>query len=126
MFKAFCSCVITPYDLSANCSRAGNVLVRGVITGAEGNITASLLVDMLQVWLLTSTEEIIVTLGQQSFIVNSQCPPRVNSASPDLCDELAVATPLQQTNGGIVGGSFVGGMILGVLGCVVILCSGIW
>ena len=69
--------------------------MRGVITGAEGNITASLLVDMLQVWLLTSTEEIIVTLGQQSFIVNSQCPPRVNAASPDLCDKLHVDVDLQ-------------------------------
>ena len=142
MFKVFCNCTVDFHNLSVNCSTSGNLLVRGVITGAEGNITASLLVDMLQVWLLTSTEEIKVTLGQDSFKVNTQCPPRVNSALPDLCDKLPVRVDLQEvdivttskqqnlssrsTSGVIVGGTLVGGMIVGFLGCIIVLCIGIW
>ena len=126
--KVFSNFKVDFYNLTVNRSTSGNLLVRGVITGAEGNITASLLVDMLQVWLLTSTEEIRVTLGQQSFKVNSQCPPRVNSASPDLCDKLHVCVVdiSRSTSGVIVGGTLVGGMILGVLGCIIVLCIGIW
>ena len=126
--KVFSNFKVDFYNLTVNRSTSGNLLVRGVITGAEGNITASLLVDMLQVWLLTSTEEIRVTLRQQSFKVNTQCPPRVNSASPDLCDKLHVCVVdiSRSTSGVIVGGTLVGGMILGVLGCIIVLCIGIW
>lgn len=110
----------------------------GAVTGGSRNITAGLLVDMLQVWLLTSTEPITMTLEDHPFNLNTQCPARINSAVPDVCTKLPTKSTLcmegnktlikeeQGISGAIVGGGFVGGVVVGFLTCVIMLCIGIW
>ena len=108
--------------------------MKGAVIVGSRNITATSLVDMLQVWLITSTDPITMTIGKQTFRLNTHCPARINSAVPDVCTKLPTkSTPCMQRNtegqgisGAIVGGGFVGGMVVGFLACVIILCVGIW
>ena len=108
--------------------------MKGAVIVGSKNVTATILVDMLQVWLITSTDPITMTIGKQTFRLNTQCPPRINSAVPDVCTKLPTkSTPHMQGNiegqgisGAIVGGGFVGGVVVGSLACVSILCFGIW
>jgi hypothetical protein len=110
----------------------GSMLLSGtaVYSNSEGNITASTLIDMLQVWLLTSTNPTI-TLQHQTFKLITQCPTRLTSATVDVCQsltqkpELKVAT-LVANESAAIGGSFTGGVVTGILACLVTLCIGLW
>lgn len=137
IMKTSCGCEVDLYNISAVCTTTGNLLVRGVInSNKQGNITTGIIVDMLQVFLLTATDPVIVSIGQQSFKLNVHCPPRVNLASPSLCEnvqqfmnDLEGNQQVQDDHyagGSIIGGSFVGGMVAGFLTCVAILLFGIW
>ena len=127
--RASCDCAADLYSLSVNCSSTGNLLVKGVVNSLS-NISAGMIVDMLQVRLLTSGEPLIITLGEQSFQLNTHCPTKVNLASPDVCIQILEITKQvvsqRNTIGGAVGGSFVGGMILGALACVIVLFTAVW
>ena len=61
-------------------------------SASEGNITASTLIDMLQVWLLTTTDDPILMLQHQPFNYKliSQCPVRLSSATVDAYHNLTL------------------------------------
>ena len=129
IITASCDCPVNLDSLSVNCSTNRNVLVRGVIYSSS-NISATVIVDMLQVRLLTSEEPLVMILGEQSFQLNKQCPTKINLALPDICNQIL---PIKQTastaaavNGGVIGGSFVGGIITGVFICVILLVVTVW
>ena len=134
IFEAFCPCVVDVNDISVICSTTGSLLVKGAVIVGSRNITATTLVDMLQVWLITSTDPITMTLEKQTFRLNMHCPVRINSAVPDVCTKLPTKSTIcmqrntegQGISGAIVGGGFVGGVVVGFLACVIILCVGIW
>ena len=115
-------------QVRADCSVTGNVLLSGTViylnTDSEGNITASTLVDMLQVWPLASTNPVIM-LQNQPFKLIPQCPVRLTSATVDACRNLEVAT-LVANQSAVIGGSFIGGVLTGVLVCLVTLCIRLW
>ena len=69
----------------------GNIRLSGTInySNQEGNITASTLIDMLQIWLLTSTDPVIM-LQNQPFKLISQCPVRLTLTTGDACSNLKV------------------------------------
>ena len=109
-----------------------------IYSNSEGNITASMLIDMLQVWLLTSTD-LTITLQLQPFKLIAQCPARLTSATVDVCQNLTQKTEAatQVVNETVakesvvhepaaIGGSFIGGMLTGILACLVTLCIGLW
>ena len=104
----------------------GNMLLSGIVTYSnnEGNVTASTLIDMLQVWLLASTNPVIM-LQNQPFKLITQCPVRLTSATEGACSNLKVAT-LVANESAVIGGSFFGGVLTGVLACLVALCIGLW
>lgn len=135
ILETSCGCVVDLYNITAACTMAGNLIVRGVVSSSnQSNTSASTAVDMLQVWLLTSTASIVVTIAQQSFNLNKQCPLRINLASPNMCENISsmdnseVNQQTQETcfGGGVMIGSFVGGMVAGILTCVIIFFTGIW
>ena len=74
IFEAFCHCVVDVNDISVICSTTGSLLVKGAVIVGSRNITATTLVDMLQVWLITSTDPITMTIGKQTFRLNTHCP----------------------------------------------------
>ena len=104
----------------------GAMLLLGTViySNSEGNITASTLVDMLQVWLLVSTNPVIM-LQNQPFKLITQCPVRLTSATVDACRNLKVAT-LVTNESAVIGGSFAGGVLTGVFARLVTLCIGLW
>lgn len=109
-----------------DCSITGTMLLLGtaIYSNSEGNITASTLIDMLQVWLLASTN-LVIMLQNQPFKLITQCPVRLTPATVDACHNLKVAT-LVTNESAVIGGSFIGGVLTGVLACLVTLCIGLW
>ena len=126
LFKNVCDCSVDLEHLRADCSKTGTMLLSGTViySNSEGNITASTLIDMLQVWLLTSTDPVIM-LQQQPFKLITQCPIKLTSATLDVCSNLKVATPVTSESA-VIGGSFLGGVLTGILASLVTLCIGLW
>jgi hypothetical protein len=109
---------------------AGNMLLSGTViySNSGGNVTASTLIDVIQVWLLMSTDPTIM-LQHQSFKLITQCPTRLTSATVDVCQNLTQKSEVaaQVTNeSAAIGGSFIGGVLTGILACLVTLCIGLW
>lgn len=119
--------------MRVECSTSGNILLSGTVvySNNEGYVTASTLIDMLQVWLLTSTNPVI-TLQNQSFNLITQCPVRLTSATVNACHNLkSVATSVASmasscSVSAVVGGSFIGGVLTGILACLATVCIGLW
>ena len=92
-----------------------------IYSNSEGNVTASTLIDMLQVWLLTTTDDPILMLQHQPFKLISQCPVRLSSATVDACHNLTLkpfseaATQVANDSAPIIGGSFIGGVLIGIM-----------
>ena len=124
LFKTICDCSVHLEHVRTDCSMNGNILLSGTLANSN-NITASTLIDMLQVWLLTSTDPVIV-LQQQPFKLTTQCPVKLTSATVDACHNLKVTTPVSNETAVIIGGSFVGGLLMGILTTLVTLCIGLW
>ena len=63
LFKTirFCNCAVDLEQVNVDCLATGNMLLSGAViyTNSEGNVTASTLIDMLQVWLLIHRENAI-------------------------------------------------------------------
>ena len=134
LFKTVCDCTVDLEQVKVDCLATGNMLLSGTViySNSEGNVTASMLVNMLQVWLLTSTDPTI-TFQLQPFEFITQCPARLSSATVDACHNLTLkpdheaATQLQVANdSAAIGGSFIGGVLTGILACLVTLCIGLW
>ena len=113
-------------DVRVDCSMNRNMLLSGTViySNRDGNITASTLLDMLQVWLLTSTDPVI-TLQTQSFKLIAQCPVELNSETAEACLNLKLTIP-ESIETAVIGGSFIGGVVAGILTCIVVLCIGLW
>ena len=111
--------------MNIDCLTTRNMLLTGTVvySNSDRNITASTLVDMLQVWLLTSTDPVIV-LQQQPFKLITHCPAKLTSATVNVCNNLKVATS-GSSESAVIGGSFIGGVLTGILSCLVTLCIGL-
>ena len=108
-----------------------------ISSNSEENITATTIVDMFQVWLLASTDPVII-LNQQSFKLNVQCPAKLSLVSEHVCDNLVVTSALDPDNlvtsaldhesskPAVISGSFIGGVVTGCFVCVLVLCIGLW
>ena len=61
-FRTICDCTVDLEELRVDCFTTGNMLLSGTViySNSEGNVTASTLIDMLQVWLLTTTDDPIL------------------------------------------------------------------
>ena len=127
LFKTirFCNCAVDLEQVNVDCLATGNMLLSGTViyTNSEGNITASTLIDMLQVWLLTTTDPTI-TLQHQPFKLISQCPVRLTLATVDICRNLTLKSEVNVP--AAIGGSFIGGVLTGILACFVTLCIRLW
>ena len=127
LFKTirFCNCAVDLEQVNVDCLATGNMLLSGAViyTNSEGNVTASTLIDMLQVWLLTSTDPTI-TLQHQLFKLITQCPARLTSATVDICRNLSQKPEVNVS--AAIGGSFIGGVLTGILACLITLCIGLW
>ena len=126
LFNNVCDCSVDLEHLRADCSITGTMLLSGTViySNSEGNIMASTLIDMLQVWLLTSTDPVIM-LQQQPFKLITQCPIKLTLATLDACSNLKAATPVTSESA-VIGGSFIGGVLTGVFASLVTLCIGLW
>ena len=71
LFKTVCDCTVDLEQVKVDCLATGNILLSGtaINSNSEGNITTSILLDMLQVWLLTSdsADDPILMLQRQPF-----------------------------------------------------------
>ena len=113
--------------MKVDCLATGNMLLSGTViyTNSEGNVTASTLIDMLQVWLLTTTDPTI-TLQHQPFKLISQCPVRLTLATVDICRNLTLKPDYEVNVPTAIGESFIGGVLTGILACLVTLCIRLW
>ena len=111
--------------MKVDCLATENMLLSGTVinSNSEWNVTASTLIDMLQVWLLTSTDPTI-TLQHQPFKLISQCPVRLTLATVDICRNLTLKTEVNVS--AAIGGSFIGGVLTGIMACLVTLFIGLW
>ena len=129
LFKNICDYSVDLEHVRANCSRTGTMLLSGTVvySNSEGNITASTLIDMLQVWLLMSTDPVVMLRQQHPFKLITRCPVKLTSATVDACNNLkgVTVTPLTSESA-VIGGSFLGGVLTGILACLVALCIGLW
>ena len=132
-FEAICDCLVDLEQVRVECSTSGDILLSGTVvySNNEGYVTASTLIDMLQVWLLTSTNPVI-TLQNQSFNLITQCPVRLTSATVNACRDLKpVAASVDRRTASCsvsaaVSGSFIGGVLTGILACLATVCIGLW
>ena len=101
------------------------MLLSGTVINSksEVNSTASTLIDMLQVWLLITADPTI-TLQYQPFKLITQCPTRLTSATVDVCRNLSQKPEVNVS--AAIGGSFIGGVLTGILACLITLCIGLW
>ena len=119
--------------MRVDCLATGNTLLSGIViySNSEGNITSSTLIDRLQVWLLTSNDPTI-TLQHQPYKLIIQCPARLSSATVDACHNLTLkpfseaATQVANDSAPIIGVTFIGGVLTGILACFVTLFIGLW
>ena len=115
--------------MTIDCIMTGNTLVSGTVTysNSEGNVTASVLIDMLQVWLVTSIDPVIM-IQELPFQLVTQCPVKLNSVTMDACSNLKADTssPMTSCDPGVIGGSFIGGVMTGIFACLVTLCIRLW
>ena len=76
LFKTVCDCTVDLEQVKVDCLATENMLLSGTVinSNSEGNITASTLIDMLQVWILTTTDDPILMLQHQPFKLISQYP----------------------------------------------------
>ena len=127
LFKTVCDCTVDLEDVRVDCSMTGNMQLSGTViySNSEGNITASTLIDMLQVWLLTSSDPIIM-FQQQTFKLIAQCPVELNSETAGACLNLKLIVSESNIKSVLIGGSFIGGVVAGILTCIVVLCIGLW
>ena len=129
LFKRVSDCTVDLEDVRIGCSMTGSIQLSGTViySNSEGNVTASTLIDILQVWLLTSTDPVI-TLQQQRFKLIAKCPVKLNSATVDVCSNLTVVgvAASEANEPAVIGGSFIGGVVTGILTCAVLLCIGLW
>ena len=125
LFKTVCDCTVDLEQVKVDCLATENMLLSGTVinSNSEGNVTASTLIDMLQVWLLTSTDPTI-TLQHQPFKLISQCPVRLTLATVDICRNLTLKTEVNVS--AAIGGSFIGGVLTGIMACLVTLFIGLW
>ena len=125
LFKTICNCAVDLEQVKVDCLATGNMLLSGtmIYSNSEGNVTASTLIDMLQVWLLTSTDPTI-TLHLQPFKLISQCSVRLTLATVDICHNLTLKPEVNVP--AIIGGSFIGGMLTEILSCLITLHIGLW
>ena len=125
LFKTVCDCTVDLEQVKVDCLATENMLLSGTVikSNSEGNVTASTLIDMLQVWLLTSTDPTI-TLQHQPFKLISQCPVRLTLATVDICRNLTLKTEVNVS--AAIGGTFIGGVLTGIMACLVTLFIGLW
>ena len=126
LFKTICDCSVDLEYMKIDCLITGNMLLTGTVvySNSHRNVTASTLIDMLQVWLLTSTKPVIM-LQNQPFKLITQCPVKLTLATIDACSNLKVAVS-GSSESAVIGGSFIGGVLTGILACLVTLCIGLW
>ena len=122
LFKTVCDCIVDLENVSVDCSMTGHMLLSGTVicSNIDGNVTASTLIDILQVWLLTSAD----TLQNQPFKLIAQCPVELNTETADAYLNLKLTIP-ESIKSEAIGGSFIGGVVMGVLTCIVVLFIGL-
>ena len=102
-------------------------------------LTASMLVDMLQTWLLTSDN--ISTTADESLVEFSRtCPTRLTPQTTGACARplaprveyecfrvrAAHCSTYAADNGGAIAGGFIGGLLIGIAIFGAIIGVGIW
>ena len=139
IIQALCHCNITAdslQDSSLTCSQTGDSTVFNsslVYSSDDGTITASMLVDMLQTWLLTS-DNISTTVDDSLVQFSKTCPTRLTPQTTGACTrplpprvecEMPTATHTSDDGGAIAGG-FIGGLLVGIIIYTAVIGVGLW
>ena len=111
-----------------------------VYSSDNGSLTASMLVDMLQTWLLTSDN--ISTTADESLVEFSRtCPTRLTPQTTGACarplparveyetphvSECEQPTVAHISDGGAIAGGFIGGLLVGIAIFGAVIGVGIW
>ena len=150
-----CHCNITAdslQDSSLACSQTGDSTVFTsslVYSSDDGSITASMLVDMLQTWLLTS-DNISTTVDDSLVQFSKTCPtrltpqtigactrplpPRVECEHPPTATHVSDTGVTQPTAPHVFGvvaiastaGAFGGGLVVGIVIFGAVIAVGLW
>ena len=149
----FCHCNITAdnlQDSSLTCSQSGDSTVFTsslVYSSDNGSITASMLVDMLQTWLLTS-DNITTTVDDSLVQFSRTCPTRLTPQTTGTCtrplsprvecehptathaSDTGVTQPtvthISDTDSGAIAGGFTGGLLIGIIIFAAVIGVGLW
>ena len=99
-------------------------MLKGTVTYSDedGNITATTIVDFLQEWILTA-EDASIKIGGNVLELSKLCPTKSNRFINNTCDAFPVESQSskQSIEYNIIGGSFFGGVIIGVLLSVLVM-----
>ena len=101
-------------------------MLKGTVTYSDedGNITATTIVDFLQEWILTA-EDASIKIGGNVLELSKRCPTRSNRFINNTCDAFPMVQESQSSKSSIeyniVGGTFFGGVIIGVLLSVLLI-----
>ena len=105
-----------------------------VYSSDNGSITASMLVDMLQTWLLTS-DNISTTVDDSLVQFSRTCPTRLTPQTIGACTrplpprvecEHPTVTHVSDSDGGAIAGGFIGGLLVGIIIYTAVIGVGLW
>ena len=105
-----------------------------VYSSDNGSTTASMLVDMLQTWLLTS-DNTSTTVDESLVEFSRTCPTRLTPQTTSACTRplpprVECKTPtvahISDIDGGAIAGGFIGGLLVGIAIFGAIIGVGIW
>ena len=104
-----------------------------VYSSDNGSTTASMLVDMLQTWLLTS-DNTSTTVDESLVEFSRSCPTRLTPQTTGACTRpLSPRVECEQPtvacaadNGGAAAGAFIGGLLIGIAIFGAVIGVGIW
>ena len=130
IFQELCNCNITAAsfrDVTLTCSptsveTGGLALFTSslIYSSDNGSITASMLVDMLQAWLLTS-DNISAAVDGSLVEFSRTCPTKLSTLTTGVCTNMPPPPAMDcgivhvsTTDGGAIVGAFIAGLLAGM------------
>ena len=122
-----CDCISSSNiaDMQLHCGASANTVYLTaalVYSSPDGSITASTLINMFQMWLLSEDSPSIVTDGT-AVALSQQCPTQLNDATRITCIEVFISETAasDDASAATIMGGFLAGVVAGILGTLLII-----
>ena len=112
-----CNCSATVQLTSLSCTSEQFLMLKGTVTYSDpnGTITATTVLDLLQEWII-ATDGASITINGNALELSKSCPTRTNRLINSTCEAFPVQiSHLNKQIVGYISGSFIGGVLTGLL-----------